>query len=262
MLRDGEEIERKTLSKASYHPLSSAFILLRQQISAHMAAQILIYGRPLRMSDKYIEVVPPHISGPFQSPSWAPCLTSPRSAQPTSGLPGSARSLPQSPASYRASFPEGIPTGVGIELSLMDRFFFGSGHPTLPRRHSQLRHHLRPAGIIQNPAKALSMLALKLPASSTFFLTYIILQGISVTAGRFLNIVSLIIYYVKLTLLGSTPRSIYSICYTLRDVAWGTLGSDVTLLVVIGCRSPLLFVPLPPAPSCPQHLDTPLSLPS
>ncbi|KAF8491650.1 hypothetical protein JB92DRAFT_2614895, partial [Gautieria morchelliformis] len=80
-------------------------------------------------------------------------------------------------------------------------------------------------GIFQNPAEVPSMLALKFPEANAFFLTYI--SALSGTLGGFLDMVSLIIYYVKLTLLGSTPRSIYSICYTLRDVAWGTLWPDV-----------------------------------
>ncbi|KAF8491669.1 hypothetical protein JB92DRAFT_2612698, partial [Gautieria morchelliformis] len=91
-------------------------------------------------------------------------------------------------------------------------------------------------GIFQNPAEVPSMLALKFPDANTFFLTYIItlglytpfLQGLSGTAGGFLNLVSLNSYYVKLSLFGSTPRSIYSIRYTMRDVAWGTPWPDVT----------------------------------
>jgi len=43
----------------------------------------------------------------------------------------------------------------------------------------------------------------------------------------------LIVYYVKLFLLGSTPRSVYSIKYDLRDIAWGTAFPATTLLVVI-----------------------------
>lgn len=43
----------------------------------------------------------------------------------------------------------------------------------------------------------------------------------------------LAIYYVKLYLLGSTPRSIYGIKYGARGVAWGTTFPGITLLVVI-----------------------------
>ena len=72
--------------------------------------------------------------------------------------------------------------------------------------------------------------------------SYVILQGLSGTASGFLQVVPLILYYVKLFILGSTPRSIYAIKYTGRNVAWGTLWPATTLLVVIGmCLSFVLF---------------------
>lgn len=40
-------------------------------------------------------------------------------------------------------------------------------------------------------------------------------------------------YYMKLFILGSTPRAIYNIKYTLRTLAWGTLFPSITVLVVI-----------------------------
>ncbi len=40
-------------------------------------------------------------------------------------------------------------------------------------------------------------------------------------------------YYVKITLLGSTPRSVYSIKYSPRTSDWGTLFPMTTQLVVI-----------------------------
>ena len=43
----------------------------------------------------------------------------------------------------------------------------------------------------------------------------------------------LALYYVKITLLGSTPRSVYKIKYSPRTSNWGTLFPSTTLLVVI-----------------------------
>ncbi|KAJ7826987.1 hypothetical protein B0H14DRAFT_3144736 [Mycena olivaceomarginata] len=60
-----------------------------------------------------------------------------------------------------------------------------------------------------------------------------ILQGLTGTARGFLQIVPLVVYYVKLFLLGSTPRSVYGIKYGARSVAWGTTFPGITLLVVI-----------------------------
>lgn len=87
--------------------------------------------------------------------------------------------------------------------------------------------------LVNDPTSIPSLLAANLPKASNFFLTYVILQGLSGTAGGFLQVVPLALYYVKLFILGSTPRSIYNIKYTLRNVAWGTLWPSTTLLVVI-----------------------------
>ncbi|KAH7872085.1 uncharacterized protein C8R40DRAFT_1255595 [Lentinula edodes] len=128
---------------------------------------------------------------------------------------------------------EGIPKRSGVELSLMTRYFI------FQVIHSFLIVTLS-SGIIaslqtltSNPTSIPSTLASSLPQASIFFLTYIILQGLSGTAGGFLQIVPLAIYYVKLFLLGSTPRSVWGIKYGKRSVAWGTLFPNTTLLTVI-----------------------------
>ncbi|KAF8135989.1 hypothetical protein K438DRAFT_1882078 [Mycena galopus ATCC 62051] len=128
---------------------------------------------------------------------------------------------------------EGIPKHTGVELSLMTRFFiFQVVHGFLIVTISSGIVAALPL-LLKNPGSVPSTLATKLPAASTFFLTYMILQGLSGAAGGFLQIVPLIVYYVKLFLLGSTPRSVYGIKYGARSVAWGTTFPGVTLLVVI-----------------------------
>ncbi|KAG0704929.1 hypothetical protein DFH29DRAFT_988817 [Suillus ampliporus] len=128
---------------------------------------------------------------------------------------------------------EGIPTRTGLELSLMTRFFiFQVIHSFLIVTLSSGIIAALPS-LLSNPSSIPSLLAQYLPQASTFFLTYIILQGLSGVAGGFLNIVALILYYVKLYILGSTPRSVYNIKYASSTVAWGTLFPSITLLVVI-----------------------------
>lgn len=128
---------------------------------------------------------------------------------------------------------EGIPKYTGLELSLMTRYFL------FQVIHSFLIVSLS-SGIISalpellgNPGSIPNLLAKNLPQASIFFLTYIILQGLSGSSGGFLQIVPLAIYYVKLILLGSSPRSVHGIKFTLRSVSWGTQFPVTTLLVVI-----------------------------
>ncbi|KIM67290.1 hypothetical protein SCLCIDRAFT_1210323 [Scleroderma citrinum Foug A] len=128
---------------------------------------------------------------------------------------------------------QGIPTRTGLELSLMTRFFiFQVIHSFLIVTLSSGIIAALPA-LLKNPSSAASLLASYLPQASTFFLTYILLQGLSGAAGGFLGIVQLAIYYVKLFILGSTPRSIYDIKFGPRTVQWGTLFPVTTLLTVI-----------------------------
>ncbi|KAG1716824.1 hypothetical protein ID866_346, partial [Astraeus odoratus] len=128
---------------------------------------------------------------------------------------------------------EGIPTRTGLELSLMTRFFiFQVIHSFLIVTLSSGISAALPS-LLQNPSSVATLLASYLPQASTFFLTYIVLQGLSGVAGGFLAIVQLVLYYVKLFILGSTPRSIYNIKFGPRTVAWGTLFPAITLLTVI-----------------------------
>ncbi|KAI0819394.1 DUF221-domain-containing protein [Trametes gibbosa] len=128
---------------------------------------------------------------------------------------------------------EGITQRTKIELSLMSRFFlFLVINSFLVVTVSSGIIAALP-DLVNNPASIPSLLAKNLPKASNFFLTYVVLQGLSGTAAGFLQVVPLVLYYVKLFILGSTPRSIYDIKYTLRSVAWGTLFPSITLLVVI-----------------------------
>ncbi|KAI8969798.1 DUF221-domain-containing protein [Trametes punicea] len=128
---------------------------------------------------------------------------------------------------------EGVPQRTTVELSLMTRYFlFQVINSFLVVTLSSGIIAALP-DLVNNPGSIPSKLAANLPRASNFFLTYIILQGLSGTASGFLQVVPLVLYYVKLFVLGSTPRSIYNIKYTLRSVAWGTLYPSITLLVVI-----------------------------
>ncbi|GAA5838909.1 hypothetical protein JCM11251_003734 [Rhodosporidiobolus azoricus] len=129
---------------------------------------------------------------------------------------------------------EGIPLRTGIELSLMTRYFiFLVIHGFLIVTLASGLVKAIPA-IAKNPGSAVTLLATQLPAASTFFLTYFVTTSLAGAAGALLQIAKIAIYYVKLILLGTTPRSVYGIKFNLSTVAWGTLWPSMTLLTVIG----------------------------
>ncbi|KDE07374.1 hypothetical protein MVLG_02415 [Microbotryum lychnidis-dioicae p1A1 Lamole] len=129
---------------------------------------------------------------------------------------------------------EGIPLRSQIELSLMDRYFL------ILVIHGFLVVTLA-SGLVKaipviskNPGSAVTLLATQLPSASNFFLTYFCTTAIAGAAGGLLQITTLAIFYLKLFLLGSTPRSVFSIRYQMSTTDWGTMFPATTLLTVIG----------------------------
>ncbi|CAI7611764.1 unnamed protein product [Penicillium glandicola] len=99
--------------------------------------------------------------------------------------------------------------------------------------------------IIENPASAASLLAENIPLASNFYISYIVLQGLSFSAGALLQIVGLILSKILGKLLDSTPRKIYTRWSSLAGLGWGTVYPAFTLLTVIAivysCIAPLVM---------------------
>lgn len=88
--------------------------------------------------------------------------------------------------------------------------------------------------IIDKPTEAAQMLATNLPKSSNFYISYIVLQGLSFSSGALLQISGLILGKILGKLLDSTPRKMYTRWSSLAGLGWGTVYPAVTLLAVIG----------------------------
>ena len=88
--------------------------------------------------------------------------------------------------------------------------------------------------IVEDPMQAPNLLATNLPKSSNFYISYIVLQGLSFSSGALLQIGGLIIGKILGKLLDSTPRKMYTRWSSLAGLGWGTVFPAVTLLAVIG----------------------------
>ncbi|KAJ5397902.1 hypothetical protein N7509_006015 [Penicillium cosmopolitanum] len=99
--------------------------------------------------------------------------------------------------------------------------------------------------IIKNPSDAASLLANNIPKASNFYISYIILQGLSFSAGALLQIAGLIIGKLLGKFLDNTPRKMYKRWSSLAGLGWGTVYPIFTLLTVIGiiysCIAPLVM---------------------
>lgn len=131
----------------------------------------------------------------------------------------------------------GIPTRSGVELSLFDRmaiFNIIQNFLLLTIISGVSSGINQIVDVISQPAALPGLLAEKVPKASTFFLSFVLLQGLTGSASGFLQIAPLVIYYIKKFLLASTPRKLWHVENDMPSVAWGTLFASTTLLSVIG----------------------------
>lgn len=77
--------------------------------------------------------------------------------------------------------------------------------------------------IISNPGSAPQLLATNLPLASNFYISYIILQGLTFASGALLQIAGLILFKVLGKILDSTPRKMYNRWMNLSSLGWGTI---------------------------------------
>ncbi|EJD51988.1 DUF221-domain-containing protein [Auricularia subglabra TFB-10046 SS5] len=100
--------------------------------------------------------------------------------------------------------------------------------------------------VLDRPSEAVRMLANNLPKASTYFLTYIISTGFTGAGMAFLQLVPLVLHYVKKWLFGRTPREAYSVSFIMPALDFGVVIPPISLLATIGLSysviSPLMNV--------------------
>merc|ERR1711939_505793 len=77
--------------------------------------------------------------------------------------------------------------------------------------------------IMESPGEIPNLLASSIPLASNFYVSYIILQGLTFAAGTLVQLSGLVLFYVLGKLLDSTPRKMYNRWYDLSGLGWGTV---------------------------------------
>ena len=88
--------------------------------------------------------------------------------------------------------------------------------------------------ILANPMSVASLLATRIPAASNFYISYFILQGLTIASGALLQLVGLILFIVLGKVLDNTPRKVYKRWISLSGLGWGTVFPIYTLIILIG----------------------------
>lgn len=87
--------------------------------------------------------------------------------------------------------------------------------------------------IAEEPTQAMKLLANNLPKSSNFFISYVLLTGMSVSSGSLAQVVPLFFFYVFGHLFDKTPRKMWTRFTDLDAPGWGTTYPVYTNLAVI-----------------------------
>ncbi len=88
--------------------------------------------------------------------------------------------------------------------------------------------------IISTPNQAPALLANGLPRASNFYISYIIVYGLSGAAGALLNIGGLVVSILLGMFLDKTPRKKYNRYLGLSGLKWGSVFPVYTNIGVIG----------------------------
>ncbi|GMM37354.1 Rsn1 protein [Saccharomycopsis crataegensis] len=87
--------------------------------------------------------------------------------------------------------------------------------------------------IINQPTSAMSLLSENLPSASNFYVSYIVLQSFSIAGALFLQITTLVLFYVLSFILDKTVRKKWNRYTSLGSSSWGTDFPPYTNLMVI-----------------------------
>lgn len=87
--------------------------------------------------------------------------------------------------------------------------------------------------ILCKPGDAPNLLATNLPKASNFYISYFVLQGLTISSGALLGIAGLILFKLLGKFLDTTPRKMYKRWSSLSSLGWGTVFPIYTNLTVI-----------------------------
>ena len=93
--------------------------------------------------------------------------------------------------------------------------------------------------ISKDPADVFNLLSSALPASSDFYISYFIVQGLTIAVGVVTQVVGLFVFRILYKFLATTPRAMFKKWTTLASISWGSTMPVYTNIAVIS-KSPLL----------------------
>ncbi|RAH73000.1 putative DUF221 domain protein [Aspergillus aculeatinus CBS 121060] len=101
------------------------------------------------------------------------------------------------------------------------------------------------AQIIKNPLSAKDLLAQNLPKATNFYISYFLLQGLTMSSMAVVQVAGAVVFKFITTFLDRTPRRLYRRWATLSGLSWGNVFPVFTNMGVIAltysCIAPLIL---------------------
>ncbi|TPX20178.1 hypothetical protein DIZ76_016066 [Coccidioides immitis] len=99
--------------------------------------------------------------------------------------------------------------------------------------------------IIKDPLSAKDLLAENLPKASNFYISYFLFQGLILSSGAVMQVVTFLVFKLLRVLFDRTPRNLYQRWASLTGLSWGTVFPVFTNMVVIAitysCIAPIIL---------------------
>lgn len=87
--------------------------------------------------------------------------------------------------------------------------------------------------IVGKPGQVFEVLSSSIPKASNFYISYFIVQGLTLATSVLTQVIGLVIFKLLYKLLAGTPRAMYNKWTTLAGVLWGSLLPVYTNIVVV-----------------------------
>lgn len=87
--------------------------------------------------------------------------------------------------------------------------------------------------IVGNPGSVFNTLSTAIPTSSNFYISYFIVQGLTIATSVMTQVVGCFIFQILYKFLAGTPRAMYTKWTTLSSLMWGSLLPVYTNIAVI-----------------------------
>ena len=88
--------------------------------------------------------------------------------------------------------------------------------------------------IVDSPTSVTSILASNLPKASNFYISYFIVQGLTIATSVLTQVVGFFIFSLLYKFLANTPRALYTKWTSLSAISWGSTLPVYTNIVVVG----------------------------